>query len=163
MTGQEIAAIASSGVMGLATLFLLLLLSKERRAPGAHIFAAVAVIVLGAVVQLTTLYFEKIASFQAQVRVELTPTATQFPLYLPPEIGAPMKARPRVWLSNTNVKCRQVAADDCPDFSKKLILASGGDTIYVSVDEAMQEMRDRILRLTATTRALSPPIDEAND
>jgi hypothetical protein len=177
MSGQDIAIIASSGVMGLATVFLLIVL-RQQTTPSRHIWASVLVIALGAIVQLVTIYVQRIMTFQTRVQVELTPTPEQFALYLPIEIGQPIKARPLLWLSGSDPSCRQhlegpVPRGGCPSFSQAVSLANAQDIIHVSVDGAMQEMRDRIYKMTnevrrlnATTRAYSqaiatePEVDE---
>jgi hypothetical protein len=118
------------------------------------------VVLIGAVVQVWSLYVATHPSLQ----IELSPMPSQFSLYLPDELGEPLQARPRLWLSSSNVKCNanssrfDAAAQDCPSFSERLSIGNGGETVYISVNDAMEEMRRRLIRVTAASVAANAGI-----
>jgi hypothetical protein len=158
LSAQDIVSIAAAGVMGLSALFIVItLLRPNPPAPG-PLWAAVAVIGIATVVQLGTKYMELVVTAHDRVSVTLAPNPKSFAEYLPNDSGAPITARPKIWLARGDVRCNpNSSAYDgtapCLYFDKEFPLDDRQETIYVSVEDAMAELRDRVLRLTAVTRA----------
>lgn len=153
MTGQDVVAIASSGFMGLATLFLLFTLGRNRPVPVPHLWASIVVIALGAAVQLVGI------AYKNDVSIEFTPRPSQFARYLFLTDG--IRSSPKLWLGSSPTKCIpdsaafQPTAADCPVFSQRFSLTNRNDSIHISVDDTMMELGDMINKLQSANTGMA--------
>lgn len=166
LSAQDIVSIAAAGVMGLSALFIVITLVRPNPPATGPLWAAVAVIGIATIVQLGSKYMELMVRAHDHVSITLKPSPKSFALYLPADVGAPLKAKPVLWLSQGDSRCNpNTSAYDggatCPAFEQAFALDGQQETIYISVEDAMNELRDRVLRLTAVTRT-APQISASN-
>jgi hypothetical protein len=165
LTAQDFVTIASGGVMALAAVFLVaVLLIRGGGVPTPTLVASIAVILIGALVQLGGRYLDLIAHARTRVSVSLIPEPSSFGLYFGANDGAPLRSRAKLWLATSSDKCIPDSGhyDDkeasCPRFSKLFEIRDVQDTIHVSVQDAMDEMRARVLKASAASSVcLAPP------
>lgn len=156
---DAIARIASGGFMALAVLFLVVIFARSRTpAPGA-IRAATIVIAIGAVVQVVTYLTWFFVT--PRVSVTLTPSAVSFTHFMLASDGIPITTRPLLWLDTSDKHCIRESPEfvansqGCPAFSSEIFLSSAHTAIHVYVDDVMEELRDRINRLSSAQAASS--------
>jgi hypothetical protein len=159
LTAQDIATIAAAGVMGLAAVFIVITLLRPNPPAPMTLWAAVAVILIATIVQIGTKWMDIVLTAHNKISVTLAPDPKDFSRILPDDLGAPLVARPRLWLSTGKAICNPNSgafdskASDCLSFTQQFQLHDSQETIYVSVEDAMAELRDRVIKLTAVTRA----------
>jgi len=157
-TAQDITTIASAGVAGVAVLFLLVLFSKSKPPPPRVLWTALTVIGLAAAVQVGTIYINTF--MKAHITVTLSPTVSGMAGFLPSNAGAPLVSSPRLWVSTGDPKCDWAGpaydprASDCLAFAQSFAIDSPQEQIFVSVDDVMQELRQRVLLLKSVNTAI---------
>ena len=166
-SAQAVTTIASGGVMALTTLLLLGLFFRRTAPPKGALWVAIAVIFIGAVVQLLPTIF--LMNMAPHVSVTLTPTTSSLANMLQLLHSEPIQARPILWLETSDPKCVADTPEydpkflDCPHFSRKYLLTSSDVNVHVYVDNVMNELQaridkissDKILRLSAAQVAIS--------
>lgn len=167
-TAQDIVSFAAAGVMGLSALFIVATLLRPTPPASGPIWAAVAVIAIATIVQLGSKYMDLMVTAHDRISITLAPNPKLFAQYLPDEAGAPITAKPKLWLARGDPRCNPNAnaydaSVHCLSFEQEFPLDDRQETVYVSVEDAMAELRDRVLKLTAVTRAaaatqLSPAV-----
>lgn len=144
--------------MGVAVLVLLVLFVSGKTPSSAQLWITVVVITLAAVVQLATTYMNTFT--KARISVTLSPAASGLANFLPAAAGAPLKASPRLWVNTGAPQCNPYSsaydprANGCLAFAQSFVLDAPAEDIYVSVDDVMQELRDRVLRLESVNLAV---------
>lgn len=158
LTARDISSIASAGVAGLAVLLLLVLFAKSKPPPPRVLWTSLTVIGLAALVQVATIYINTV--MKARVTVTLSPTVSGIASFLPSTAGAPLLSPPRLWVSTGDPKCDRAGqaydphATGCLAFAQSFALDSVQEQIFVSVDDVVEELRDRIQLLTSVNTAI---------
>ena len=159
LSAQDIATIAASGVMGLAAVFIVITLLRPNPPAPMTLWAAIVVILLATVVQIGTKWLDLGYTAHNQVAVILTPADLSAFEGILPELDSGGAPQPRLWLSNGNARCNpnsnsfDAKAPDCLTFSQQFRLDANQETINISMLQAMQLLQQRVLKLTAVTRA----------
>ncbi|MGH9642189.1 MAG: hypothetical protein ACRD3Q_07155 [Terriglobales bacterium] len=155
---EDIVRIASSGVMGVSTLFIVATLMRRSPPAAAALWAAVVVILLATVVQLGTQYMTLRVTAHDRISVALSPDPKEYGHFLPNYNGGTLLARPRLWLSHGEPRCNPHNPEydgtaSCLTFEQAFFLNDHEDTINVSVDDALLELRERVSKLSAINSA----------
>lgn len=140
----------------------MLALFKENM-PTRTLWACIFVISLGVLVQLAPeglkafVAIRKPASTPTEVTITMSPEPELFYLFMPVGGGGKLKTKPLLWLSNGDEKCNPHSPTFDPTYSACLIFTKsftllGQQSINVSVEGALSEMRDRLLKLESTNQ-----------
>jgi uncharacterized membrane protein YraQ (UPF0718 family) len=139
--------------MGLAALVVVGTLFRPQAPQARVLWTCIAVLLLGAVVQLTDKWMQYFVNGKHFVTVSIKPTPSTFSVYLPSDQPGDLQSKPYIWLAGGPPHCvpnpsiYDPTAADCPGFDQTFPLLSSSDVIDVSVEAIMKELSQRLTRV----------------
>ncbi|QBB69461.1 hypothetical protein ELE36_03200 [Pseudolysobacter antarcticus] len=159
MSANDIVAIASAGVMGLAALVVVGTLFRPKAPQARVLWMCIAVLLLGAVVQLADKWMQYFVNGKHFLTVNITPTPSTFSYFISNEESGGLQSKPYIWLAGGPSQCvpnqsgYDPAYKDCPGFDQTFPLLSNSDVIDVSVEAIMVELHGRLLKAQLASRS----------
>ena len=151
---HDIVTLASAGFMGLAAATIVALMFFNRTPPTQVLVTTILVILIGASAQLLDKYMGYFVKVDHWVSVNIQPSPSTFGVYVLGDDSqqADLHNKPYIWLAAGPPNCQPgedlYDGKGCPSFGRTFPLLSNTDTINVSVEAIMKELRGRLNDLT---------------